>query len=94
MNGVKLKRPRRVSTPTHGQAFRGGTDNSDVVPAQHLLPPGRSTTFLLAAAVKCETGAIAMPKAWGEKDERQYAHVNDSEKNRGKSDRHMALIQI
>ena len=28
-----------------------------------------------------------MPKAWSEKDERQYEHVKDSEKNRGKSDK-------
>lgn len=33
-----------------------------------------------------ETGGSEMPKAWTDKDERQYEHVKESEKERGRSD--------
>lgn len=29
---------------------------------------------------------IAMPKSWSDKDERQYEHVKESEKEQGRSD--------
>lgn len=31
-------------------------------------------------------GAIAMPRAWSDKDERQYEHIKESERDRGRSE--------
>jgi hypothetical protein len=39
----------------------------------------------VAAGTDGKEGGFVMPKAWSNKDERQYEHVKESEKKEGKS---------
>jgi hypothetical protein len=50
---------------------------------------GDGASFALVAfscgALTFDKGASKMPKSWSKKDERQYEHVKESEKDQGRS---------